>query len=62
MPLQMAGQDARLSLTAGMGVLDRSSGNLGSVCPSYPYLLWYDLRFTLQYRAPALRAGIILGS
>ena len=33
MPLQMAGPDAKLSLAAGMGVLDRS-GSLGSVpCP-----------------------------
>ena len=37
MPMQMAGQDAGLSLAAGMGVLDRSSGSLGSVSyPSYP--------------------------
>ena len=40
MPLQMAGQDAKLSLAAGTGVLDRSSGNLGSVsypsCPNFP--------------------------
>ena len=71
MPMQMAGQDAGLSLAAGMGVLDRSSGSVSSVsCPSYPWFLCSDLRFTLRsdlrftlrYRAPALRAGFKLGS
>ena len=48
MPLQMAGQEAKLSLTAGMGVLDQSSGSLISVWyPSYPQFLYFDLRLAL---------------
>ena len=48
MPMQMAGQDAGLSLAAGMGVLDQSSGSLGSVSyPSYPYFHCSDLRLAL---------------
>ena len=48
MPLQMAGPDADLSLAAGMGVLDRSSGTLGSVSyPSGPWFLRFDLRIAL---------------
>ena len=47
MLVQLAGQDARLSLTAGMGVLDRSSGILDVWYPAYPSFLYSDLRFTL---------------
>ena len=48
MPLQMAGPDANLSLAAGMGVLDRSSGSLGSVSYSFgPSSLCSDIRFAL---------------
>ena len=49
MPLQMADPDAKLSLAAGMGVLDRSSGSLGSVSyPSFPWFLCSDLRLALD--------------
>ena len=52
MPLQIAGQDARSSWTAGLGVLDQSSGSLVSLLSLLPLfrLMTCALRCTIGHQ------------